>query len=242
MVEVPRRPAGRRPSTRPSARCRGPAGRWRRTRPSAVVVAAPDDDRRGALPGHPADRRTARSRGSTRRRTRATTDTRRRGSPSSPTPTPRPPRPQRPRPPTASTTTTADLPGTTLEAANEGDGDSAAPWLIGAGIAALLAIVDRRTGPQAPRRRGQGRRAPSPTPRQRPSRDRRPRGPPRRRPGGQAAVAVAATVRSAAGGSDRCSRGGERGPGRASPRGGGRRARPVRWRGHRRCPAIARTW
>jgi uncharacterized protein len=39
------------------------------------------------------------------------------------------------------TTTTADLPGTTLEAANEGDGDSAAPWLIGAGIAALLAIL-----------------------------------------------------------------------------------------------------
>ena len=39
------------------------------------------------------------------------------------------------------TTTTADLPGTTLEAANEGDGDSAAPWLIGAGIAALVAIV-----------------------------------------------------------------------------------------------------
>ena len=39
------------------------------------------------------------------------------------------------------TSTTADLPGTTLEAANEGDGDSAAPWLIGAGIAALLAII-----------------------------------------------------------------------------------------------------
>jgi periplasmic copper chaperone A len=42
---------------------------------------------------------------------------------------------------TAVTTTTADLPGTTLEAANEGDGDDAAPWLIGAGIAALVAIV-----------------------------------------------------------------------------------------------------
>ena len=39
------------------------------------------------------------------------------------------------------TSTTADLPGTTLEAANEGDGDSAAPWLIGAGIAAVLAVV-----------------------------------------------------------------------------------------------------
>ena len=39
------------------------------------------------------------------------------------------------------TTTTADLPGTTVEAANEGDGDSAAPWLIGAGIAALVAIA-----------------------------------------------------------------------------------------------------
>jgi len=39
------------------------------------------------------------------------------------------------------TSTTADLPGTTVEAANEGDGDAAAPWLIGAGIAAVVAIV-----------------------------------------------------------------------------------------------------
>jgi len=39
------------------------------------------------------------------------------------------------------TSTTADLPGTTVEAANEGDGDSAAPWLIGAGIAALVVIA-----------------------------------------------------------------------------------------------------
>jgi uncharacterized protein YcnI len=39
------------------------------------------------------------------------------------------------------TTTTADRPDTTVEAANEGDGDSAAPWLIGAGIAALVAIA-----------------------------------------------------------------------------------------------------
>jgi uncharacterized protein YcnI len=42
---------------------------------------------------------------------------------------------------TAGTTTTDDLPGTTVEAANEGDGDSAAPWLIGAGIAAIVAIA-----------------------------------------------------------------------------------------------------
>ena len=41
----------------------------------------------------------------------------------------------------ATTTTTRDLPGTTLEAANEGDGDSAAPWLIGSGIAAIVAIA-----------------------------------------------------------------------------------------------------
>jgi periplasmic copper chaperone A len=41
----------------------------------------------------------------------------------------------------AATSTTADLPGTTVEAANEGDGDSAAPWLIGAGIAAILVIA-----------------------------------------------------------------------------------------------------
>jgi uncharacterized protein YcnI len=39
------------------------------------------------------------------------------------------------------TSTTADLPDTTVEASNEGDGDSAAPWLIGAGIAAILAIA-----------------------------------------------------------------------------------------------------
>jgi uncharacterized protein YcnI len=39
-----------------------------------------------------------------------------------------------------STTTSRELPGTTLEAANEGDGDSAAPWLIGSGIAAIVAI------------------------------------------------------------------------------------------------------
>jgi uncharacterized protein YcnI len=42
---------------------------------------------------------------------------------------------------TEPTSTTADLPGTTVEAANEGDGDSAAPWLIGAGIAAVVAIA-----------------------------------------------------------------------------------------------------
>jgi hypothetical protein len=41
----------------------------------------------------------------------------------------------------APTSTTADLPGTTVEAANEGDGGSAAPWLIGAGIAAIVAIA-----------------------------------------------------------------------------------------------------
>jgi uncharacterized protein YcnI len=40
----------------------------------------------------------------------------------------------------AVTTTTADLPGTTLEAADDGDDDSAAPWLIGAGIAAIVVI------------------------------------------------------------------------------------------------------
>ena len=63
----------------------------------------------------------------------------------------------------AASTTTADLPDTTVEAANEGDGDSAAPWLIGAGIAAIVAIaiggylLKRRadaekpdTGPAAP--------------------------------------------------------------------------------------------
>ena len=42
---------------------------------------------------------------------------------------------------TVPTSTTVDLPGTTLEAANEGDGGSATPWLIGAGIAAVLAIA-----------------------------------------------------------------------------------------------------
>jgi periplasmic copper chaperone A len=39
------------------------------------------------------------------------------------------------------TSTTADLPGTTVEAANEGDGDAAAPWLIGAGLAAVAAVA-----------------------------------------------------------------------------------------------------
>jgi hypothetical protein len=39
------------------------------------------------------------------------------------------------------TSTSRELPGTTLEAANEGDGGSAAPWLIGAGIAAAVAIA-----------------------------------------------------------------------------------------------------
>ena len=38
------------------------------------------------------------------------------------------------------TSTTDDRPDTTVEASNEGDGDSAAPWLIGAGIAAILVI------------------------------------------------------------------------------------------------------
>jgi uncharacterized protein YcnI len=42
---------------------------------------------------------------------------------------------------TAATTTTNDLPGTTLEAEERDDGStSAAPWIIGSGIAALLAI------------------------------------------------------------------------------------------------------
>jgi hypothetical protein len=42
----------------------------------------------------------------------------------------------------APTATTADLPGTTVEASNDGDGDdSSAPWLIGAGIAAIVAIA-----------------------------------------------------------------------------------------------------
>ncbi len=41
----------------------------------------------------------------------------------------------------ATTATSRELPGTTLEAANEGDGDSAAPWLIGSGIAAIVAIA-----------------------------------------------------------------------------------------------------
>lgn len=62
-----------------------------------------------------------------------------------------------------STSTTADLPGTTVEAANEGDGDSATPWLIGAGIAAVVAIViggtilkRRMDRDQAPAGRGEG--------------------------------------------------------------------------------------
>ena len=38
-------------------------------------------------------------------------------------------------------TTTRELPGTTLEAANEGDDGSAAPWLVGSGIAAAVAIA-----------------------------------------------------------------------------------------------------
>lgn len=49
--------------------------------------------------------------------------------------------------------TTADLPGTTLEAEERDDGTgSAAPWLIGSGIAAAVAIavggrlLQRRTG------------------------------------------------------------------------------------------------
>ncbi len=42
---------------------------------------------------------------------------------------------------TAASTTTDDLPSTTVEASNEGDGDPAAPWLIGAGIAAVVAIA-----------------------------------------------------------------------------------------------------
>jgi hypothetical protein len=41
----------------------------------------------------------------------------------------------------STTSTSRELPGTTLEAANEGDGGAAAPWLIGAGIAAALAIA-----------------------------------------------------------------------------------------------------
>ena len=50
------------------------------------------------------------------------------------------------------TTTSRELPGTTLEAADDGDDDSAAPWLIGSGVAALLAVgvggylLKRRTG------------------------------------------------------------------------------------------------
>jgi uncharacterized protein YcnI len=42
---------------------------------------------------------------------------------------------------TEPTSTSRELPGTTLEAANEGDGDGAAPWLIGSGIAAIVAIA-----------------------------------------------------------------------------------------------------
>jgi uncharacterized protein YcnI len=42
---------------------------------------------------------------------------------------------------TGSTTTSRALPGTTLEAADEGDGGAAAPWLIGSGIAAIVAIA-----------------------------------------------------------------------------------------------------
>ncbi len=42
----------------------------------------------------------------------------------------------------ATTTTDADLPGTTLEAEQRDDGNtSAAPWIIGSGIAALVAIA-----------------------------------------------------------------------------------------------------
>jgi periplasmic copper chaperone A len=41
----------------------------------------------------------------------------------------------------APTSTTADLPDTTVEAANDGDGGSATPWLIGAAIAAIVAIA-----------------------------------------------------------------------------------------------------
>lgn len=43
--------------------------------------------------------------------------------------------------PNAGTTTSRELPGTTLEAANEGDGGDAAPWLIGSGLAAAVAIA-----------------------------------------------------------------------------------------------------
>ena len=46
-----------------------------------------------------------------------------------------------PTSPTVSTTATSrELPGTTLEAANEDDGGEAAPWLIGSGIAAVVVI------------------------------------------------------------------------------------------------------
>jgi uncharacterized protein YcnI len=42
---------------------------------------------------------------------------------------------------TVVSTTTTDRPSTTVEVANEGDGDDAAPWLLGAGIAAVVAIA-----------------------------------------------------------------------------------------------------
>ena len=41
----------------------------------------------------------------------------------------------------ATTTTSRERPGTTLEAANEGDDGSATPWLVGSGIAAVVAIA-----------------------------------------------------------------------------------------------------
>ena len=139
---------------------------------------APDDDRRGALPGHPADHG---GRGRLDRRGGGRGPRRAPGAAAHPdrrSRTPRPPRRGRPPPRRrAATTTTADLPGTTLEAANEGDGD------VGG------AVADRRghrraaspssiggTAPQAPGRCGRGRRgaergAPSGDDRRRADRD-----------------------------------------------------------------------
>ncbi len=120
----------------------GGGGRGR----SRWSVALPDDDRRGAVPGDPADhggRGRLDRRGGGRGRTTAN-------------PAPRLTLVADPNATTTTTaattttedvtTTTADLPGTTVEAANEGDGDSAAPWLIGAGIAAIAGDRDRRAG------------------------------------------------------------------------------------------------
>ena len=134
-----------RQSTTPSAPCPGRAARCRRRRGRVPRRRrAADDARRGAVPDDPGDRRRASWRGSARRRARARSDH----------PAPRLTLVADPN----ATTTTSEATTTTTEAttttdeptcparrwrpSSEDDGNtSAAPWIIGSGIAALVAIA-----------------------------------------------------------------------------------------------------